>query len=375
MSKKKQETNAGAKALDVILTLALLAGIGAGGYLVISRGVKVTSETAIEFTTEPVTEPTTEEAGIIYEAREYANTDVLTGPLILVNNSTPCSITESGLVSLYEVMLERGIESFSVRDSEVLVQPEMADALIAMLDDFHTATGVDDVLVLSGYRSKDKQKELYDEDLAATGLDYSERVSKPGFSEHQTGYGVDLSLTTEEDYDGTGDYAWIDEHCAEYGLILRYPEMLTATTGIQYEPWHYRYVGSPHASVIMNNGLCLEDYLELVKRQYPYDGEHMIVTDFDGKIYEIFYYPKDSAEDSTQVPVPSGGLSYTVFGDNVGGFIVTVDTGKVGEPVTDLAPEAPDLDEVVGGDDADADADADADSGADADAEEGSLEE
>ena len=137
---------------------------------------------------------------------------------------------------------------------------------------------------------------------------------------------LEVGETDGEDYDGTGTYAWITENCAKYGFILRYPEGLVSKTGIQYEPWHYRYVGSPHASIIMNNDLCLEDYIELVK-SYPYDGEHMRVIDYDGKIYEIYYYGEDTANDSTMVPVPNG-MDYTVFGNNLDGFIITVDTGE-----------------------------------------------
>ena len=55
-------------------------------------------------------------------------------------------------------------------------------------------------------------------------------------------------------------------HCAEYGFILRYPVDKSEITGIGYEPWHYRYVGKRNAGNIMDSGLCLEEYLDLLEQ-------------------------------------------------------------------------------------------------------------
>ena len=54
---------------------------------------------------------------------------------------------------------------------------------------------------------------------------------------------------------------WLMNHCYEYGFILRYPEDKTEITGIDYEPWHYRYVGRENAQKIQESGQCLEEYL------------------------------------------------------------------------------------------------------------------
>ena len=54
---------------------------------------------------------------------------------------------------------------------------------------------------------------------------------------------------------------WLAEHAADYGFILRYPSDKTEATGMDYEPWHYRYVGSEQAHKIKESGLCLEEYL------------------------------------------------------------------------------------------------------------------
>ena len=82
------------------------------------------------------------------------------------------------------------------------------------------------------------------------------QVSRPGCSEHQTGLAVDL-----EGWDGL---MWLDEHCWEYGFIVRYPEGKSDITGIIYEPWHFRYVGVEIAMDMKDTGLCLEEYLQAV---------------------------------------------------------------------------------------------------------------
>ena len=92
-------------------------------------------------------------------------------------------------------------------------------------------------------------------------------VAYPGTSEHQLGLAVDLmdSPTTEMDSEKAKDIPvlqWLTEHCDEYGFILRYPEDKEEITG-WYEPWHFRYVGEDAAGYIMENGLCLEEFISL----------------------------------------------------------------------------------------------------------------
>ncbi|MFQ9681123.1 MAG: D-alanyl-D-alanine carboxypeptidase family protein [Ruthenibacterium lactatiformans] len=60
---------------------------------------------------------------------------------------------------------------------------------------------------------------------------------------------------------GDSSGQWLAEHAADYGFILRYPSDKTEATGMDYEPWHYRYVGSEQAHKIKESGLCLEEYL------------------------------------------------------------------------------------------------------------------
>lgn len=94
-----------------------------------------------------------------------------------------------------------------------------------------------------------------------------EIVAYPGTSEHQLGLAVDIvdSSSTVLDADMLEDMpllVWLSEHCHEYGFILRYPKDKEDITG-WYEPWHFRYVGVDAATYIMENDLCLEEFIQL----------------------------------------------------------------------------------------------------------------
>ena len=114
----------------------------------------------------------------------------------------------------------------------------------------------------------------------------------------------------------------MEAHCAEFGFVVRYDGSKFETTGILDEPWHYRYVGVPHATYMMENKLCMEEYLELLKKSYTYANEPLTITT-DEKEYLVYYVPV-SEESTTSIPVPVDG-DYTISGDNMSGFIVTVE--------------------------------------------------
>ncbi len=59
---------------------------------------------------------------------------------------------------------------------------------------------------------------------------------------------------------------WLMETKAEYGFILRYPEGKEDETMIEYEPWHFRYVGTEHAAFMEEHDLVLEEYIELIEQ-------------------------------------------------------------------------------------------------------------
>lgn len=167
------------------------------------------------------------------------------------------------------------VELTYLQNGSCAVASLMYDALSEMLGD-GTREGLSFV-VASGYRDTAKQQILLEEDIAATmereGISYLEAYEKetretmpPGYSEHETGLAVDLvSLhyqMLDERQEMTEENRWLREHCSEYGFILRYPKGKELVTGIDYESWHFRYVGEEAAKDIMKRGITLEEYLQ-----------------------------------------------------------------------------------------------------------------
>lgn len=119
------------------------------------------------------------------------------------------------------------------------------------------------------FRTAERQQEIMDDYIAsyeAQGLSHDDAVAQantivaaPGASEHQLGLAVDI--VAEYDVDSTATWQWLQENAWRYGFILRYPADKVEITGIDYEPWHYRYVGKEAAKEITERGLCLEEYL------------------------------------------------------------------------------------------------------------------
>lgn len=125
------------------------------------------------------------------------------------------------------------------------------------------AAGVS-ILWRVGYRSYQTQKRLSATPPAVYGDDADSYVAKPGHSEHQAGLAVDVASKTGYGtrFPQTKEFAWLRAHSYEYGFILRYPEGKTAITGVNYEPWHYRYVGVAVAAAFgPASNLTLEEYL------------------------------------------------------------------------------------------------------------------
>ncbi len=142
------------------------------------------------------------------------------------------------------------------------VAEQCYDALVRMLADCDAA-GIE-CIFNSAYRTLEEQTAILEqrtlEHMKTYNLDYDEAREKaletvaiPGTSEHQLGLAVDLV--------GTEANVWLQEHCWEYGFILRYPPDKESITGITNEPWHYRYVGTEVSLDMKDSGLCLEEYL------------------------------------------------------------------------------------------------------------------
>lgn len=148
------------------------------------------------------------------------------------------------------------------------------DALLSLLQAARDAGFSPRVYV--GYRSYVTQSSQYNsvvrdyENQGYSTLDAEKAAAEvsaaPGTSEHQTGLGLDLLDRYTETLSGfemdANFEAWLNEHCTEYGFIMRYPENKISITG-RYEPWHIRYVGTTAANFMKLHDLCLEEFVTL----------------------------------------------------------------------------------------------------------------
>lgn len=147
-----------------------------------------------------------------------------------------------------------------------VVQEEkyVASIIVNPLERLFNAAKDEGVVLLgnSGYRSYKSQKETYVNRVKAEGKKLADAyVAKPGFSEHQTGLCIDITNEGRYFVEGTKEADWLAENCHRFGFIIRYPYGKRNITGIEYEPWHIRYVGEEVAKYIYDNKLTLEEYL------------------------------------------------------------------------------------------------------------------
>ena len=127
--------------------------------------------------------------------------------------------------------------------------------------------------LISGYRSVADQTELYNErvnQLKANGLSQEEaekqvqtQVQVPGASEHQTGLAIDMSVEAGQSDELGLQLAAI---APQYGFVLRYPDGKSNITGVNFENWHFRYVGVESARYMQAHNLVLEEYIQLLKK-------------------------------------------------------------------------------------------------------------
>lgn len=180
--------------------------------------------------------------------------------LILVNQEYP--MTEEPDMELTELRDDQRVDSRMYPYLQEMFDACRADGLYP--------------LVWSSYRSKEEQERILNDKIQSyEEQGYGEEsareealrwAAEPGYSEHQTGLAVDINSEDEALSASPDVYAWLKDHCAEYGFILRYPEEKEEITGTAYEAWHFRYVGKEAAEEIMERGLCLEEYLA---EKYP----------------------------------------------------------------------------------------------------------
>ncbi len=229
------------------------------------------------------------------------------GLLILVNAEHPIQ------------HMERPILAPAVPGSDILLDTRAAAMLSGLISRIGAAG---EIVPVSGWRSEAEQREIWDGSMRESGEEFTRKyVALPGCSEHQTGLAIDLALRADNidfirpefPYDGVcGRFRAL---AADYGFVERYQSGKEGVTGIAAEPWHFRYVGRPHARIMCEMGLCLEEYVEYL-RAYPYPERLLEVR---GEVYEA-EVGFAGARDALGLP----DAPYQVSGNNVDGYIYTL---------------------------------------------------
>ncbi len=215
--------------------------------------------------------------------------------------------------------MERPVLAPAVPGSDILLDTRAAAMLSGLISRIGAAG---EIVPVSGWRSEAEQREIWDGSMRESGEEFTRKyVALPGCSEHQTGLAIDLALRADNidfirpefPYDGVcGRFRAL---AADYGFVERYQGGKEGVTGIAAEPWHFRYVGRPHARIMCEMGLCLEEYVEYL-RAYPYPERLLEVR---GEVYEA-EVGFAGARDTLGLP----DAPYQVSGNNVDGYIYTL---------------------------------------------------
>lgn len=233
------------------------------------------------------------------------------GTLILVNPQHPCQQTP----------FPNTLAPAGGADRTVLLDRRAASLLDRLMRDIRGWNGI---TVVSGWRSRKEQQDIWEESLKDHGEAFTRRfVAIPGHSEHQTGLAVDLGLKKgpvdfiRPAFPYTGLCQTFRAQAAKYGFIQRYPAGKESVTGIAHEPWHFRYVGMPHAEIITGRGLTLEEYLAFLR---SYTADRPFYFEKAGHRFKLFYH----AAEAGQEPLRADTTAYWMLsGNNVDGYIVT----------------------------------------------------
>jgi zinc D-Ala-D-Ala carboxypeptidase len=231
-----------------IIVLILLAAIG---IFALTRHSDTPNPSAAHRATTKTLTPKTQPP--LFNKNQYSLTDP-SSPWVIVNKQhplTPATYAPNDLVSI---------------GNNQQMRAEAASALKRLFSD---AQGAGYTLVAdSGYRSYNTQVSTYNSIVKAYGQSYADTVSaRPGYSEHQTGWAVDIGTGACHVADCFGDTAggkWAQDNAYKYGFLLRYPDALTSITGYSHEAWHFRFVGAPLATELHNQHIqTLEQYFDV----------------------------------------------------------------------------------------------------------------
>ena len=201
---------------------------------------------------------------------------VTRGNLVLVNKEQPLDpeAVPKDIVTLFEN--QDLMHGYVVLDNTIRLSRSVAENFRNMIE----AAGEDGVnrfMISGGYRDEDEQEQLYREKVPITPCLQATASIISGSRW--------ISDRRKESIDRSPEGKWLKEHAWAHGFILRYPQDKTEITGIQYEPWHFRYVGRPHSMIMKELNLTLEEYLDYLKDQSSYR------TTVEGRNTKLSMYP------------------------------------------------------------------------------------
>ena len=182
--------------------------------------------------------------------------DIYKGELILVNAEHP----------YFENLAKPNLVPAASGNADILLEQNTATHLSQVMEKIN---GWQQIVPVSGWRSLKEQQDIFKQSLKDNGRTFTQQfVALPGKSEHQTGLAIDLGLKKESidfirpDFPYIGICQQFREKSVPYGFIERYPREKEHITGIAHEPWHFRYVGTPHAEIMREHHFCLEEYID-----------------------------------------------------------------------------------------------------------------
>ncbi|MFI8685788.1 VanY-A/VanY-F/VanY-M family D-Ala-D-Ala carboxypeptidase [Rossellomorea sp. NPDC077527] len=237
--------------------------------------------------------------------KEITEKQIHQGNLLLVNQEYPVEqeSIKSDIINLFSHSeLTRG---YGLMDSNIYLSKDIAIEFSNMIA-AAKKEGVRHFSITSGFRDFEEQSVLYQE----IGSDYA---LPAGFSEHNLGLSLDVG-STQMKMAVALEGKWIEKNAWKYGFVLRYPKDKKDITGIEYEPWHIRYVGLPHSAIMKEKDFVLEEYLDYLK-----DEKHISVK-MNGENYSITYYPISGSRTISIL----NNSQFEISGNNMDGVIVTV---------------------------------------------------
>jgi D-alanyl-D-alanine dipeptidase/carboxypeptidase len=235
------------------------------------------------------------------------------GELILINKDHPIRDDQS---------YGEALVSVNLLSSDILLDYVAAKEFVKIIS---TLKCGNEIVPVSGYRSKESHDHVYENSVIQNGKNYTDTyIPMEEQNEHSTGLAIDLSE----------NYAYIDALrptfpkkgiCSRFrkiaplfGFIERYPKNKVSVTGVNHEPWHYRYVGYPHSRIMEEMDLTMEEYITCLN---SHTQNHALKYKDDKYFYQIFSVPVN--EDTKEIQIPDN-TTFKLSGNNVDGVIMTM---------------------------------------------------